>query len=1024
MEINIKSDAGIPEETAAVKEETENAGGITLPAAQTPEPPPTEPAGIPDKKNALWTHILAFLIPAGLLALAFAINKIVPFYPWIQTDEDGVRSVSDSAQQMLNFDLWHQYYPFLQIFREKLAQGGSMFYTWVSGLGSNFLSMIGYYIASPLNLLTFLVPAEYLRHALAVFTVIKIGCAGLFFSIFARKVFRRADFLTVSFSCLYALCAYSMGYYWNVIWLDTFALFPLVMLGALELFCHSRFKLYTLTLALSIIANYYIGYMVCVSVVIAFIAYTVIYRPAVRVFFKKLGQFFVFSALGCMMSAFIALPCFVALGSAHGSTQGFSGSLSLYRGFEQILATLLPFHEPTAIDGLPNTFCGLATVILCFVYFWNTRIALREKMAALGVTVFLILSMNLNVLDFFWHGMHFPNQVPFRFSFVLSFALLFIALRALTKTDRLDKWDVVGTSVFAVLLMGAAAVSVFGKDKIFSGGAVDAKIILAASAFLCVFYVLILALRQKKYVNSKAMAAILGLVIFAEILPQPFLGVKAVGATSYKFYKNNASDVTGALNYAAGQDDDDGQFYRADFVKGWSCNDPALYMYDGVSQFSSAANAGVTHFMHGMGFPADEASNRYGYVQNTPVATAFLNVKYLLSSGSARVDPSFTDKLTNRGNISVYRNTRYLPLGFMTGSGISELKPDDINVFANQNRLFSLATGLDKDVLINLELVQGDSKTVTIKPVEEGDAYYGSYNVRYDTVTGSSQFDLTATATVPVSGPLYGYFTVPGASNGEILRNGSSVCTFTIEDSRVDQQLNYLGEFSAGDTVTFSAAVDSVYINGYCNLWAAVMDKNVFEEGFDLLNDEIMVTSEFSDTRIKGSVNALSDGVLYTSIPYETGWTVTVDGKKAETVAVGGAFVGVELKAGEHELIFSYVPAGFILGLAMTLFALAAFIVLCAVTARRPLKDDEMTLPMPAPKQKNKAPESEAAPESADVTSAEAGASDPSAETGSPDQPESEAPVGETPRNGRSPEGSENVGEEKAADASEEGEDD
>ena len=64
-------------------------------------------------------------------------------------------------QQILVVDFWHQYYPFLRLLHEKLQHGGSLLYTWDSGLGSNFVSIFAYYAASPLNLLTALVPKHF-----------------------------------------------------------------------------------------------------------------------------------------------------------------------------------------------------------------------------------------------------------------------------------------------------------------------------------------------------------------------------------------------------------------------------------------------------------------------------------------------------------------------------------------------------------------------------------------------------------------------------------------------------------------------------------------------------------------------------------------------------------------------------------------------------------------------------------------------------------------------------------------------
>ena len=987
------------------------------------------------RKRALAVCLLSFAIPAVLMVIAFALFKVSPFYPVAEYDADGNAVISDKVQQMLNYDLWHQYYPFLQIFRQKLAEGGSMFYSWITGMGSNFLSIIAYYVASPLNLLSVLVPEEYLREFLTVCTVVKIGFSGLFFSVFTQKVFRRADVVTVTFSCFYALGAFSTGYYWNVIWLDTFALFPLVMLGAWELFTRSKFKVYTLALALSLITNYYIGYMVCVFVLISFVSFAVLFRPKVKEFFKKLGLFALFSATGGLMSGFITVPAFMALMNAHGATQGYYGGISLYRGFEEIIADLFPFHQPEVIDGLPNVFCGLATLILVFLFFWNMKIALREKLVGMCVTLFLLLSLNLNLLDFFWHGFHFPNQVPHRFAFIFSFVLLVLALRAFGKTETLDKWDVVGTSIFFVLAVGACAVSVFGDAKLFRDEAVSPEVVLAAGAFLGAIYIVLIFAKHKGYVNSKGLSLLLCAVAFAEILPSSYLGVKEVGTTSYKYYLNNYSKVAGVQEYARKDDpENETQFYRSDFVKGWSCNDPALYMYNGVTQFSSTANVGVTTLMHSLGLPADEASNRYAYMQNTPVTNAFLDLKYLMdTSGVSKVDQNLVDRLSNSGGVTIYKNDAWLPLAFMTESSIADFEPDKTDCFETQNRLFSLATGIGGDVMVRLEPAQGASESVKVTRVGEDDQYWPSYNYRYDTVKGSDEYIMEVDAVVPQSGKLYGYVTIPGTTQIEVLRNGSSDRFADVKSSRTEQAAVYLGDWEKGQTVTLRAQIDSVYINGYCNLQLAVFDRDLFLDGFSKLEDEPLRMTKFEDTRIEGTVTALSDGVLYTSIPFEKGWSVTVDGEKAETFAIGGAFIGLKgIAAGEHEIVFDYVPAGFIPGAIMSAAGLLIFLAACLVTAKRPIAYEPLSMPEPAPAKPRKKKTGDGDEQSAGCDGAEqtdgeetAGAEDgretSDAETEAPEAPDAQSEPEEAPEKRSAPESADAARDaEEAPDAPEE----
>ena len=140
----------------------------------------------PDKQSRTKFYlILSFLIPMVLMGIGFLLQKVHPF----------------GDRQILVVDCWHQYYPFFQQLHEKLRHGGSLLFTWDSGLGSNFLPILSYYAASPLNLLAALVPDSLLREAFTVNLLLKIGCAGGFFALFLKGTFRRNDLsLSLSFN--------------------------------------------------------------------------------------------------------------------------------------------------------------------------------------------------------------------------------------------------------------------------------------------------------------------------------------------------------------------------------------------------------------------------------------------------------------------------------------------------------------------------------------------------------------------------------------------------------------------------------------------------------------------------------------------------------------------------------------------------------------------------------------------------------------------------------------------------------
>ena len=82
-----------------------------------------------------------------------------------------------------------------------------------------------------------------------------------------------------------------------------------------------------------------------------------------------------------------------------------------------------------------------------------------------------------------------------------------------------------------------------------------------------------------------------------------------------------------------------------------------------------------------------------------------------------------------------------------------------------------------------------------------------------------------------------------------------------------------------------------------------------------------MHISQYTDTSVKGNISVKEEGTLYTSIPYETGWRVYVDGEEMDTYAFENAFVAFDITAGDHVIEMHFTPAGFKSGLFITVLS-------------------------------------------------------------------------------------------------------
>ena len=102
-----------------------------------------------------------------------------------------------------------------------------------------------------------------------------------------------------------------------------------------------------------------------------------------------------------------------------------------------------------------------------------------------------------------------------------------------------------------------------------------------------------------------------------------------------------------------------------------------------------------------------------------------------------------------------------------------------------------------------------------------------------------------------------------------------------------------------------------------------------------LTDGTVIAEATEDEDEITETVTTNEDAYLLTTIPYENGWTVTVDGEKVETVKANSGFQAVLLTAGNHTVTCRFNCPGLRAGAVVSLAALLVFLAAGAVTAER-----------------------------------------------------------------------------------------
>ena len=904
---------------------------------------------LPPIKNRQWNYLaMSFFLPLlGLLA-AMVLSECAPF---------GTRS-------WLSSDAWHQYFPFFKAFRDTLRSGGSLLYNPSIGLGIDYLGLIAYYLASPLNLLSVFLPENWLLGYFDLLIPIKLSFAGLFFAIFLQHMFDKDDLSLPLFAGFYALCSWALGYMWNIMWLDTFALLPLVALGTIRLLRDKKCGLYTVSLFFAIFSNYYIGFFICIFVLLLFVCYQICRCTSLKRLALDFCRIGIFTVLAIGMTAALTLPALAALGTTHSSVnvypEDFAVNIvtgesvnmakfawSTYKSakelgegnlfglwLEAVSASIPPILEgmkkvagnlsggvlPTYKEGLPNVSCGVGTLLFSFLFLTCKEVKFRDKLCSVVLLLFFMVSFLLRQLDYIWHGFHFTNMIPYRFSFLFSFVLLYMAYRAFLLRDTFKPWQLI---VGGVLSVGILLCYKNPGDQVFlTFNGIFLVLYLGVLVYACLQNrpipeaeeTRLLAVLKSRAYHKQAASFLLAGVLGLELVMVIINGTTQFPYASVASYPRGTEDLEAVVKYMENHEDE--PYYRVETTHSQTLNDSSLIGYNGLSTFTSSANVKVTQFMRALGYAAQNNYNRYCYEESSPVANLFLNLKYMIDREGQLEENAYFDIACQQGRVTLLQNNAYLPLGFLAESALLEKDFSyPINAFSFQNDLFTAATGIAEEVwyLTTAKELTIDGANTPINSMNTAAGYcYYTTEAKSSTLYYTYEIQDAGFMCLDVSMSARNSFSF--WKNGERLYSESIALPQTFSVCQVQP----------GDTVEVQINCKANQ-SGSVTIRGAILNDEVFRRGYEILSASTLNITKFTDTKVEGTINCNRDGLLYTSIPQNGNWTVTVDGKEAEISLVGDAMVGVLLTEGQHTVCFTYRNNAFTTGLIVSILCLVIF---------------------------------------------------------------------------------------------------
>ncbi len=867
-----------------------------------------------------------YLFAAFFIPIAVMIVGYINFGMW-PIGERSVLCLDLNAQYVFYFDYVH----------DVIGNGESLLYSWSRNLSGEFIGIIGYYLASPFNLLVWLFPREMITEGLMTMMLAKFGACGVCFAIYAHKSRKLSKHTAALFSLMYSLCAYMVVETMNPMWLDGVLILPLVCFGIEALVRENRFKLLVISLCYAFISNFYIGFMIAIFTVIYFLYYffaNAEYKNAkglIGSLIKKGAFTGLCGITSALISAFMILPVYSALQNGKFTFTTPDYTFKSNYDLLDIATKLFPnSYDTVRMEGLPFIFCGSVALILTAGYFCSRKFRFSQKISAAALIGAMLICMYIRPIDMMWHGGQMPNWLPYRYSFIISFILVMLSAQAFEELKSISKKTLgLITVCYIGLIIYIESTDTFNSAlgnegrELFDG----ISVALPAILFMAIAGITLYLISVKHDTKKLTKAASIGLcaVIVAELCFNTAATIKKMHTDIVFSTRASYLDVVLPLREKVEQikEKDEG-FYRIEKNFFRSVNDPIATGMYGLSHSSSTLNAKAIDMLGFFGFTSNGHYSRFS--GNTPVTSDIFGVKYILDCKDHN-----TVNIKSEADITVTENPDAMPITFLSDMGIENMELSKDMVFENQNLLISYLTGIHDEYF---KTFAADGLP-TIKNCTKGNYAGGHIGFTNPKDEASVTYRITAIA----DGDIYMYVPTDYQRQVTVYVNEKYIGAMFESDNH---NIKNLGNFKKGEQVEVRMRLDKNDLY-FKTPQFATLDTEKYNNAISALQQMNNATTveKLSGTEVVANVTATKDQMLFTTIPYEQGWTIYVDGVETKPVKlVEEALMGIPITAGDHKVEFKFFPARMDLGIICTICGILIFVclILIDIKFKTPIK--------------------------------------------------------------------------------------
>ena len=850
-------------------------------------------------------YTLSILISSIMILTIFLLFTITPF----------------GNRTWLTIDLGQQYVDFFSYYKDTLLHHPEQFfYSFSKSIGGEMVSLWAYYLMSPFNLLFLLIPTSKIAMGVSLLIFLKLVLSTVSFAVLLDMKFKHRDWTSLLFALSYGFMSYLSANQLNVMWLDALIGLPLIILGVDALLQKRNPFYYVLPLSITILSNYYTGYMICLFLGLYFpYAYLVASDTfSWKNFAKQFGRFVFYSLISVGLIMVILLPTFYSLLGSKGTATTISWSLkSEYNPLlmaSKLFIGSFDFHEMQ--KGYPNIFVGSLALFSFLCYFKEKKIALSQRLYALLITITLLISFNIEMFDKLWHAGQLPNGYSYRFSFLFSFWMVFLGYQWTLKKTAVGNRE---TFVYFFLVLASGIGFILFPQDYLQGW----QISLGFGLSMGILYSLILIGRGKRAYHKFLISFVVIELLLNSIITLSRLGY--VMNSEFSAYQSSLTNWSTVLHPA------ENEFYRSEKTILRSKNDSLQVPTYGVSHFSSTFEKETERFFEAMG--VRQGTAYVNYSNGTLLTDALLGIKHTFIETTeatynerwTRLDLEDLPTIATFDEGHIVTNTKALSIAYPMKAILKSMKVPTNHPITMQNQLANALSG-----------TTSPKNIFTRVPYETSFENISGSPIVYQRIQfeDNTQFGkITLTFTPETDDPIYLELSgTMGEEDLEMTLNGEPYAFYSVQSKPVLLSVakNQKGQMQTLQIIVKSDGFDFSKLNLYS------LNTSLLNERLEQTKAQELKLETFTATHFSGTMEVLEDSTVLTTIPYSTGWKIWVDGQEVETYKILDSLLGFTISKGTHHIEYRYTTPFLLEG---SLVSITSLVLLSLILYRRKKTD-------------------------------------------------------------------------------------